>query len=1042
MPGSDRPSNQDSSPELMQLQLALEAAGMGTWSYDSQNQKIWLSVIAQSLMGYSNDDPIALAEFLKLIHADDRQRLSEALLGSDTRSLDLEFRLHTHQRRRLKGKAIPQAAPFVCTGIIEESPTIFLPTDSLSRLAFQNQEVGFCTVYVKTDAIDYSPSYAWIMTGNAEARLTRFAFVESIHPEDELLRQAAFSTVTQTGQLSYEPRVVWQDGSIHRIRVTATCHFDADGKPEQFNIIATGIRESSLERAFSDTYQRFQTLITASPIAMGLISGEEMIVETANAALFQLLGKGREIIGKPGLTTLADWTDHPFLQDLQRVHQTHQPYTSPEISVHQQYYQFHYTPIRTETNEKTTLVVAVDITREVQNRLQLESSQRQLLSYFEQSPVAIAIIKGPDLTLEMANSFYGELVGRAPEEIIGKPMLEALPELAGQGFDQLLREVMHSGVPFVAYEMAATLLRNGVLDTIYVDLTYQPQYELHPDTHQKTITGILIVATHVTEQVKARKIVEASEARLRSILATSPAAMALFVGPEYLIDLPNQAFIDRIGQGPDIAGKPILDVLPEGRDPSTLRSLELVYETGVMQQIFGAQVSSVKHGVMTHQYYNSSYAPLKDENDQIYAVLYMAIDVTEVILQRQNALEAQATLLGAVELAELGTWEIDFRTQQITFSSRLRQWYGFSEDEILTPEATFFAVKEGDAPRLEQTFEAAFYAGGSYDVEFTLKPDRTGVERSLHAQGKIFYDSEEKPYKISGTTRDVTKQRKIQLALELQVQERTEELAAANEELLNINTKLAESNGHLMRSNESLEQFAYIASHDLQEPLRKIQQFGDLLKKNFQSSAQQELLYLNRMQDAASRMSMLIYDLLTFSRISSDTLTLRTTSLNEIIDQARENLSVVIEESKARIELDTLPIIQGDASQLRQLFQNLLSNALKFSKRDLLGNPTIPEIRIRYHKLKAIEVPSGVKPLVQAFYYHRIDLEDNGIGFDEQYLDRIFQVFQRLHGRNEFAGTGVGLAICQNVVNNHGGAITARSQPGQGSVFTVYFPVY
>jgi signal transduction histidine kinase len=162
--------------------------------------------------------------------------------------------------------------------------------------------------------------------------------------------------------------------------------------------------------------------------------------------------------------------------------------------------------------------------------------------------------------------------------------------------------------------------------------------------------------------------------------------------------------------------------------------------------------------------------------------------------------------------------------------------------------------------------------------------------------------------------------------------------------------------------------------------------------------------------------------------------------LSQVLEQVLDDLSVVIQESDAQIRVINLPTVQGDASQLGQLFQNLLSNALKFSRIDLAGQPVTPQITIRSTDVAASSLPSSLQPARPASVYYQIEVIDNGIGFEQKYTDRIFQVFQRLHGKNEFAGTGVGLAICQKVAVNHGGAITALSEPGQGAVFTVYLP--
>ena len=247
---------------------------------------------------------------------------------------------------------------------------------------------------------------------------------------------------------------------------------------------------------------------------------------------------------------------------------------------------------------------------------------------------------------------------------------------------------------------------------------------------------------------------------------------------------------------------------------------------------------------------------------------------------------------------------------------------------------------------------------------------------------------------------------------------------------------MARSNEFVIRSNQNLEQFALVASHDLQEPLRKVQQFGDLLRAQYATELGEGLDYLVRMQAAAGRMSGLIKDLLTYSRLATTPDTLVPVSLGSIVEAVLSDLEVAIGEAGAVVRVDILPTVLGDASQLRQLFQNLLGNALKFRR---VGTP--PVIAVRAQVLAFSQLPPSIHPPRVAPAYHCIEVVDNGIGFAEQYAERIFEVFQRLHGKNEYSGTGIGLAICQKVVANHGGAITAVSQPGQGSTFQVYLPV-
>ena len=244
----------------------------------------------------------------------------------------------------------------------------------------------------------------------------------------------------------------------------------------------------------------------------------------------------------------------------------------------------------------------------------------------------------------------------------------------------------------------------------------------------------------------------------------------------------------------------------------------------------------------------------------------------------------------------------------------------------------------------------------------------------------------------------------------------------------------------LKQSNRNLEQFAYIASHDMQEPLRKIQSFGNLLLDYYSSSIPEDgQNMLRRMQSAADRMSQLIRDLLAYSRLSIELESSKPVSLQQIFLEIKSDLEIIIREKAAQITLgdgsDTgLPTLPGNASQLRQLFQNLLSNALKF-----VSPNKIPLISVQARPVNSYELPAPIGNRTKRSWV-AVDITDNGIGFDEKYSEQIFHLFERLHGRNEYNGTGIGLAVCRKVAENHGGTITVRSQPGQGTTFTVYLP--
>ncbi len=269
-------------------------------------------------------------------------------------------------------------------------------------------------------------------------------------------------------------------------------------------------------------------------------------------------------------------------------------------------------------------------------------------------------------------------------------------------------------------------------------------------------------------------------------------------------------------------------------------------------------------------------------------------------------------------------------------------------------------------------------------------------------------------------------------------QKAEEELRAAHEQLeqrvIERTAELNSANIELERSNRELQDFAYVASHDLQEPLRKIQAFGDRLKSvQGPKFDERGLDYLDRMQNAAGRMHTLINDLLTFSRVTTKAQPFIPTDLNEICTEVIDDLETLIQKTNGRVEVAGLPTIDADPLQMRQLFQNLIANALKFHRPEV-----DPVVIIRSEAFTEAADRSDDTSQTQ---FTRISVEDNGIGFDEKYLDRIFTPFQRLHGRGEYEGTGIGLAVCRKIVERHHGSLSATSVQGKGSTFIAVLPI-
>ena len=260
-------------------------------------------------------------------------------------------------------------------------------------------------------------------------------------------------------------------------------------------------------------------------------------------------------------------------------------------------------------------------------------------------------------------------------------------------------------------------------------------------------------------------------------------------------------------------------------------------------------------------------------------------------------------------------------------------------------------------------------------------------------------------------------------------------LASANAELeekVGVRTQaLLQYSEELQRSNRELEEFAFVASHDLQEPLRKIRAFGDRLQQKFSAElGEVGADYVARMQAASERMSALIDDLLSFSRVTTKQRPFIAVDLNEIMHSVLDDLDFAIEDSGAQIHIDPLPIIDADGLQMTQVFMNLITNSLKFHLPDHRPVVTVTS------------ESNVVSPLADDNrHWCRLQFADQGIGFEAQYAERIFSLFQRLHGRDEYSGTGIGLALCRKIIERHGGSISAQSEPGEGAVFTILLPM-
>jgi PAS domain S-box-containing protein len=446
------------------------------------------------------------------------------------------------------------------------------------------------------------------------------------------------------------------------------------------------------------------------------------------------------------------------------------------------------------------------------------------------------------------------------------------------------------------------------------------------------------------------------------------------------------------------------------------------------------------NGKISTYYFDFTYKPIFDEKGKIYGIMDMAVDVTELVRAQQNAEAADIALRSAIDITNLDTWEIDPNSSVISYSGKIQQWIG-SENTSLPIEDFIMLTDPKDQENMREAFlnlQSSRWRK-QYSIEFAVTNRTTGIKKFLHSRGKAIFTKEGVPIKIIGITQDITKETDTRQSLEDLVRTRTKELAASNEELVATNQKLrvaieevSKINNTLTQSNQELEQYAYAASHDLQEPLRKIQTFTDFLNTDNTLNERSRTFAL-KINASAGRMTRLIQDLLAYSRLQPSGISYEPVDLNLVLKGIIRDLDIAIDDIGAKINVDELPVIDGIPVQLTQLFFNLLSNGLKFRAENRTAVINVSARRAEMHL-------DTVPDLINGVQYFDITVKDNGIGFSQEYSKQIFEIFRRLHAWTDYPGSGIGLALCKRIAANHHGYITVESSEGEGSSFHILLP--
>ena len=646
---------------------------------------------------------------------------------------------------------------------------------------------------------------------------------------------------------------------------------------------------------------------------------------------------------------------------------------------------------------------------------------------------------------------------------------------------------------------------------------------------------------------------------LRSTVATilsSRFPMFLWWGQD-LIQFYNDAYrpsLGNEGKHPTALGQKGKDCWPEIWD-IIYPLISQVLTTGEATWSEDQLVPIYRNGAIEDVYWTFGYSPIRDDDDKISGVLVICTETTQKVNYLHDLTRSKQELEFAIDAADLGTWDLNPRTNRFTANPRLKEWFGLRPEDEIELSLAIAAMHEEDRQRVTNAILRALDpdSGGYYEIEYRITNPLTGIARIVCAKGKAFFNEEGKPIRFNGTLQDITEQKQAEIKEQL-ARRKIEEsernfrntilvapvaicifkgpqfvVEIANERMFELwgktpdemlhkplfeglpegrnqgyeellthiyttgethiaqelsaklprngvieqhyidvlyepergatgevtgiiavailvteqvkarrqieqvvaeRTKtlaertdaLAEANKNLERSNAELSQFAHIASHDLQEPIRKVATYAGMLENSPQNMGEQAKQYIQKISTASRRMQVLIRDILTYSELSRRSPAFEPVNLQTIVGEMQVEFELLIEQKCARLQYHDLPTIDAIPLQMTQLFSNLISNALKYSRVD--GPPLI-----------------AITSSIEDQQVH-IEIRDNGIGFDQQYADQIFSIFQRLHRKTEYSGTGIGLAMCKRIAQNHQGDITATSEPGKGATFHVRLPLH
>ncbi|MDR3679412.1 MAG: ATP-binding protein [Flavipsychrobacter sp.] len=622
------------------------------------------------------------------------------------------------------------------------------------------------------------------------------------------------------------------------------------------------------------------------------------------------------------------------------------------------------------------------------------NAAKELSSFLMQAPVGIIVLSGPEYIVELANNKYLPFVGKQRNEIIDMPFFEVVA--ANEDTQALLDEIRETGNAVSLIEYKTRVSKDGVHELLHLDTQYQPLLN-----KAGKVERIMVVVNDVTEQVLARKKVIESEKRFQNLVREASVGIIVLTGQELKVEVVNEAYGQLIGHKADeLLGQELFNIIPDSEGVFK-PIIENVRTTGESLYLYDQPYTMFSNSERKLGYLNLVYQPYKNEFGAITGVIILCQDVTGTVLAGKMIRESEARFRTLAETLPQLVWMTDKNGLPDYASSRWKEYTGVEPDGA---NAWNEMVHVDDLANINGAWAESREAGNSYRAEVRLR-NKDAKYRWFSVQGEPIKNENGEVVKWIGAFTDIDDQKNIEIKLETLVAERTLALG---------------------RSNDDLQQFAHVASHDLKEPVRKIKIFIGRVQEDKETQlSEKSKEFVAKINVATDRMFSMIDGVLTYSTINATDQVIQDVNINDVMVDILTDLEVLIGQKSATITYNDLPNIQGAYILIYQLFYNLIANSLKFSKSDTPAVITLTARQFLDYNTDAVEVV----------------VTDNGIGFEQDEEEQIFNSFSRLNSKDKYEGTGLGLSLCRKIVQRHGGSITAAGQKDKGASFTIVLPV-